>query len=227
MKQTAVGKGGIEMASYQKQLTKRAYPVGSVSNGTMRPEDLIPAFVGELAYRLKYGSKVGRETRKQHAKLVRDIETRMNSPETVCTCNGWCECHNHKLPKGESCDCSAKEPDGFYYDSEQGDNDLDSLFEALGEYTGPYFYFGAHPGDGADYGYWLSEDWDEEFHDCTTPGDHACTLSRDVNGESIKVSDLADVPSWFRGEVAVVSDYGLVTLYVKTSRKLTEVWSVI
>jgi hypothetical protein len=116
------------------------------------------------------------------------------------------------------------------------DIDLEQLFDALGEYSGPYFYFGAHPGDGADYGWWLSESWDEDFICVTSQGpDNAYTFATrrwvqfDKNNcdYSLKVSDLAYVPTWFRGEVAVVSDHGNVTLYVKTSRTLREIWSVV
>jgi hypothetical protein len=108
-----------------------------------------------------------------------------------------------------------------YFESEESDWDLESLFDALGEYAAPYFYFGAHPGDGSDYGFWLSENWDEDFEplpDC---------ISGDRYPDHIKVSDLSEVPSWFRGEVAVVNDHGNVTLYVKTARTLREVWAVV
>ena len=44
---------------------------------------------------------------------------------------------------------------------------------------------------------------------------------------SIKVDDLADVPTWFRGEIALISDHGNVSLYVKTARGTREVWSIV
>jgi hypothetical protein len=113
-----------------------------------------------------------------------------------------------------------------YFDSEDADEDLnEDLFNALNEYAAPYFYFGSHPGDGADYGFWLSEGWDEDFETLgAIIGDRYNTST--VTG-NLKVSDLADVPSWFRGEVAVVNDHGNVSLYVKTSRTLREVWAIV
>lgn len=67
----------------------------------------------------------------------------------------------------------------------------------------------------------ISEDWDQDFME------GAKGITRDDIGGSLKVGDLADVPKWFRGEVAVVNDHGNVTLYVKTSRGMREVWSVV
>jgi hypothetical protein len=110
-----------------------------------------------------------------------------------------------------------------YYESDDADFDLEWLFDALNEYAAPYFYFGAHPGDGADYGYWLSEEWDQDaviaseiMEGCEQQGDML-----------LKVSDLSEIPSKYRGEVAVVNDHGNVTLYVKTCRTLREVWGVV
>ena len=188
------------------------YPMGSISSGTMCAEDLIPTFASELEYRAKHDKHVRSVERRKHLKLVRDIETAME--------------HD-----GNNADLDP------YFESEDADYDLSDLFDALDAYSAPYFYFGSHPGNGADYGYWLSESWDEDF--LGNPG-LAFALResaqyRALHGAgdidpmppAIKVSDLSEVPSWFRGEVAVVNDHGNVTLYVKTSRALREIWSVV
>lgn len=114
-----------------------------------------------------------------------------------------------------------------YYESGLADDDLDQLFDALGEYAAPYFYFGAHPDDGADYGYWLSEAWNVDFTDLQTQlAVHAGKCPGPASPHLL-VSGLAEVPSWFRGELAVVNDHGNVTLYVKTSRAIREVWGIV
>ena len=194
------------MARYQAQRTKIDYPMGSVSYATMRPEDLIPAFTSELEYRAKHDKHVAFKTRKAHLKLVQEIEsrTRFDAYST-----------EDELSAGLD-----------YYQSEDADDDLSSLFDALDAYSAPYFYFGSHPGDGSDYGYWLSESWDEDFSTDELPDDKHAIDTADVP-DAIKVSDLSEVPSWFRGEVAVISDHGNVTLYVKTSRATREIWSVV
>jgi hypothetical protein len=179
------------------QQQRDTYPIGSVSSATMRPEDLIPTFTAELEYQLKHGPRVSRETRKAHTALAREINARMESED--------------------------------YYDSESADFDLESLSDALDAYAGPYFYFGAHPGDGCDYGFWLSEDWDQDFVDAMHNGKEALRkpwAEEDYPG-GIRVSDLADVPKWFRGEVAVVNDHGNCALYVKTARTLRVIWEVV
>ncbi len=180
-----------------KQTAKRRidYPMGSVSSGTMRNEDLIPEFCATLkhsAWLRKAG--VSNKTAKAHLAFCAEVEARMEIDD--------------------------------YYDGENADSDLESLFDALNEYAAPYFYFGSHPGDGAEYGFWLSESWDEDF---ATKDDLDAVDRGDGLGlpNAVKVQDLSEVPSWFRGEVAVISDHGNVSLYVKTSRTLREIWSVV
>jgi hypothetical protein len=96
-----------------------------------------------------------------------------------------------------------------YFESEDAGYDLNEcLFDALNEYAGPYFYFGSHPGDGSDYGFWLTEFIEDEF-------------------DGLKVSDSSEIPAKYRGEVLIVNDHGNTTLAVQTSRTLREVWSIV
>jgi hypothetical protein len=95
-----------------------------------------------------------------------------------------------------------------YFDSEEASFDLnEGLFDALDEYALPYFYFGSHPGDGADYGFWLSEDWQESF-------------------DGITVHDMSEVPKGYSGEVMHESDHGNLTLYFCRRGRCREVWSI-
>lgn len=235
---------------------KVQYPMGSISSGTLRFEDLIPAFARELGYLARRAGVVSGARRREHRKLVADVETQIESchapdpinvskrakvTQTACALCGldiegvrpyrvgeWRD-------RGNNTEC----PDGAadYYAGNGAANDIEALTEALEEYAAPYFYFGGHAGDGADYGFWLSASWDEDFDDCTTLSDHSAwrsqhgparysNLAKGCHGP-IKVNDLADVPKWYRGEVAQVSDHGNVTLYVKTARGYREVWGVV
>lgn len=45
-----------------------------------------------------------------------------------------------------------------YYESEDADFDLDELTNLLNDAAPAGHYFGAHPGDGADFGFWPHED---------------------------------------------------------------------
>ena len=152
--------------------------LGSVSSGTMRPEDLIPVFF-DLVVELD-----GRDG--PHALLLRAMSDRIDT-------------------------------DG-YYETEGAWWDLDDLQGWLDAFVPPYCYFGAHEGDGADYGFWIS--WDslrEAEHD----------------GEVIRVDDPGEIPvkndgtspylAWGEASYAFhVDDHGRATLY---DRAGNEVWS--
>lgn len=100
--------------------------------------------------------------------------------------------------------------DEGYYETEESDHDLDELFNALQEYALPYFYFGSHPGDGADYGYWLSEDFECDF-------------------DGKKISDLSELTEEDREqEVLHINDHGNMTLYWYDDKgNLEEIWAVV
>lgn len=92
---------------------------------------------------------------------------------------------------------------------------VNDLTDALNECAPPYGYFGAHEGDGSDFGFWLRSDWEEGF-------------------DGLRVSDTSEVPADYNGEVIHVNDHGNVTLYWsdpanahRSSARLTEIWSVV
>ena len=155
--------------------------IGSISSGTMRPEDLLPCFASELSLL----SGVSQSDEGGTARLIADANR---------------EFFYDEIPDDVRDDRAAAV--------------LDELFDALNEYAPPYFYFGAHPGDGADYGFWLEEDAIE-------------TAVRD--GDAIKVDDTGDIPANWTGDVFQVSDHGNVTLYQRNSDadEWREVWALV
>lgn len=82
-------------------------------------------------------------------------------------------------------------------------NDLvGELMEALEEYAPSYCYFGAHEGDGSDFGFWPDMDAIDElpkFNDCTP-------------------DELPDE------DFIVVNDHGNVTLYGADGK---EIWAIV
>lgn len=86
---------------------------------------------------------------------------------------------------------------------------VDQLADALNGYAPHGFYFGANPGDGADFGFWLDESFVEDF-------------------DGLKVSDTSEVPANYTGQVLHVNDHGNVTLYhASKGARLREVWAIV
>ena len=104
------------------------------------------------------------------------------------------------------------ESDDYNFTSDNASYDLESLFDELNNLESlqnlPGFYFGSHPGDGSDYGFWLSESFEYEF-------------------DGLNVNDLNDIPSDYNGDALFVNDHGNTTLYSITNGELTEVWSIV
>lgn len=101
------------------------------------------------------------------------------------------------------------------FKTEAGSPDADDIVEdlqsALEAFAPAYAYFGTHPSDGADFGFWLCDDWQQQARD---------------NG-ALFVSDTSEVPKKYHGEVVHVNDHGNATLYYTTTRGLREVWSIV
>lgn len=151
-------------------MTKQ-YIIGSVSSGTKREEDLIPAFLDALE-----------QLNPERAEQIKREWT-----DTIAHCD----------------------EEAYFEDASTLLNEC--LFDALNCEAPPYFYFGSHPGDGCDYGFWLVEDLNQQVLD---------------NG-GLVVANTSLVPDDWTGEVLHVNDHGNATLYTADNGKLTEVWSVV
>jgi hypothetical protein len=94
-------------------------------------------------------------------------------------------------------------------DSDDAGEIINNLSDALNELAPPYCYFGAHAGDGADFGFWPDvESLEEDARD----GDFV-----------VKVNAGDDHPSGY-DYIMSVSDHGNVTLYGHDGK---EIWSVV
>lgn len=52
---------------------------------------------------------------------------------------------------------ASEDKDSDWWNSEDATILLDSLFDTLDLYAPDGYYFGAHPGDGSDYGFWKND----------------------------------------------------------------------
>jgi hypothetical protein len=131
--------------------------IGSISHGTMRPEDLVPAFRSAILYL------------DPENEFANDLPQFMAAPG--------------------------------YYESEASTYDLEDLTNILESLAPPYCYFGSHPGDGSDFGFWLPEDWRQQAEDDEVP----------------IVSDASGLPEdYVCGPWVLINDHGNVTLYSRS-----------
>lgn len=157
---------------------------GSVSSGTMRREDLLETFASELEYQIQ-----------RNAEEWCSDEGRARRDSLLDLVHGAYELSGLLEEEGSE---TESDPDEV----------IQELADALNEFAPPYGYFGSHPGDGADYGYWLSDSLECDF-------------------DGLKVSDTSEVPDDYSGEVLHVNDHGNVTLYAANAGELVEVWAVV
>ena len=194
--------------------------IGSVSTATMRPEDLIPAFLWEcnqLRLTRDERATVRQIERDSTVAICFDIQGNYGQGfETVTTettkedARKQLACYRENEPQYSHRIRRTKEDitSSSEYWQEDAGYYLEDLFNILDAHSLPYFYFGAHPGDGADYGWWLSEDWQDSF-------------------DGLTVSDTAEIPKGHTGEVLHISDHGNPTLYSCVHGRMREVWSLV
>ena len=96
-------------------------------------------------------------------------------------------------------------------DSDDATEVLSELEQSLGELSPPYVFFGAHPGDGADFGYWV---------------DHEA-IERDRREGTLPSGDELPEDGSLVGHYLHVSDHGNLEYYVwKRSRWRSE-WGIV
>jgi len=151
---------------------------GTVSHGTLRTEDLLDSFATELEWQVQRNADYFQSDDVRRAERDRLLSLVWDARE-----------------------CDPESEDADYLVNE-------SLPDALQEFAPAYGYFGAHCGDGADFGFWLSDDALADF-------------------DGLRVADTSEVPEDYSGEVLHVNDHGNMTLYVATTGQLVEVWAVV
>lgn len=122
---------------------------------------------------------------------------------------------------------SCRALDGGQDDSDPLLDVANDLIAAIEEYAPPFCYFGAHPGDAADFGFWPSPDFQR--------------LAEEDG--AIIVKDLSEVLNSYSGYVLHINDHGNATLYharggtryrsgprkgrSRGCGSLTEIWSIV
>lgn len=164
----------------------KAAPLGSISSGTHRYIDLMNIYATALSDLIEPGD----DDYRKHLKLIGGAETLAEFLEP----------------------CDA--PDTSAMQNAYVADVIAELTEALGQAAPDYCYFGAHPGDGADFGFWLLEDWQQLARDDGT-------IFMDAGAELP-----ADLPPGTA--VCFVNDHGNISFgHVGQQRTFNEVWSVV
>jgi hypothetical protein len=178
----------------------------------MRNEDLIPAFADELRMCLKRATPNGAMS----TDYREAFEKLLSEADAIGECTDEC---------GED-DCQSID-----YDSEEASELLSELFDALSAYAPAHGYFGANEGDGADYGYWLSQGFEHDFEGVKQPD--APTFGRCYN-HKVEASCENGHPVTKRcaeechaTEYLEVNDHGNMTLWARHGLRWRTVWSIV
>ena len=106
-----------------------SFQLGSISTGTLRKQDLIPA-------------------------MLNTLDTLVDKGTLECTCKKL-ECLELvEYWNGHSGEVVCADEDSDYWQSDNSSYDLEVLTDALQECCPPYVHFGTNEGDGADFGFW-------------------------------------------------------------------------
>lgn len=156
---------------------------GTISHGTLRTVDMLNAFADEL-----------------ETQMFRNGEW-FSSPEHFSDRDRLVALHGEALDLFNDDATDVTDEDAALEVIEQ-------LQAALQWFAPAYGYFGAHAGDGSDFGFWMCQEALDEF-------------------DGLRVTDCADIPADYSGEVLHINERGSLALYVATNGELSEVWSIV
>jgi len=120
--------GGATVVAPEEKRNMAQVSMGSISTGTLRTEDLLEAFASALDERIRATTWADRGDPRAHERLAWEAQNRYYLD------------------------------DGRDEREEEAAEIVNELIGALNEYCPPFVYFGSHPGDGADYGFWPDVD---------------------------------------------------------------------
>jgi len=152
-------------------MTLKLAIIGSVSQATLREEDLIPSFTTELEY------QIGRNG--AFLALPENFPLRDRLASVI----------------GEAQDAFNEDATELREDADAGDI-INSLCDALDTFSPPYCSFGAHLGDGADFGFWPSMDAIEELP-------HGTSEDSEQGEDCKEVNDHGNVTVWSGGKAVL------------------------
>jgi hypothetical protein len=149
--------------------------IGSISHGTLRTADLLNAFCNELEWQLRRnGNYFAHPENREEGRKIHEL------------CG---ECQDQYEEDGET-----------LKDEDTASELVESLTDSLQQFAPAYCYFGAHEGDGSDFGFWPSIESIEEL---------PCYEGTE---EALKAGETND----FR----VVNDHGNVTVYSASGNEI-------
>jgi hypothetical protein len=173
--------------------------LGTISHGTMRVQDTMPALLSALD-----GIRLSAADRQTCDEVQRCLET-------------WIALDALFVDAEDQDSAASADADDLLFDLEIEMND--TLLPLAESYVPDYCYVGSHPGDGSDLGVWVCED----LFDDTTQGsyDGYCWRLRENNHptEETIPADMTHALS--------ANDHGNATLYRRGGRGWTECWSTV
>ena len=168
--------------------TMKYAKLGSISHGTLRPEDLLSTFISALEGMMHVNGDY------------------FSRPENFA--------HRDRLNNliGDAQDCFTEDGEDIDPAKEDIASALinEELPDALNEFAPPYAHFGAHEGDGSDFGYWL-----EDFDSIKEQVEFVSSSSQECPSDE------------FTGEWLHVNERGNCALYVRENGQDREIWSVV